>query len=137
VIRRGYFFTVPLFDRRPDDFFVGFRFLPVLAAGFIRCVRETPEVFFLVDRLRARGDLAGIATLAASRTFAVTFSASGVRSSLRSWVTLVNVPAACPNLRATVFRRGSWFGVRFRVAIASAPVLCLRGEGPHFSHPIK
>jgi hypothetical protein len=112
---------VPLFCRRPDDFFIRFRFVPAPAAGFTGCVRETREIFLLARVLRARG-FVGIAISAASRTFAVTFSARGAMFSLRSWVTLVNVPAACPSLRATAFRRGSCFGIRFRVVIALAPV---------------
>jgi hypothetical protein len=58
-----------------------------------------------------------VPALAALRTFLVIVSGSVERFSVNSCVTLESVPAACPSLRATAFKRGSCFTGRFLAAI--------------------
>lgn len=102
-----YFFVLLDFRPRPDDLPLGdFRFF-ALAALFAIGARAAGRVFFLGCRVLAGERPADVATLAASRTFVVTFSGSAERFSANSIVTLVSVPAALPILRATAFRRGS------------------------------
>jgi hypothetical protein len=90
----------------------------MVAVPFVFGLPAARRVLFLGCRVRTSERLTGAPLLAAFRIFASTLSGNVERFSVNSCVTFVSVPAACPNLRATVFRKGSCFTGRFFAAIS-------------------
>lgn len=119
-----YFFELEAFGPfRVDLLFGDFRLFEPTVARF----RAMWRILFLACRERTLRRLTGASARVDSRTFAVTFSGMAERFSVNSWVALANVPAACPSLRATVFRSGSRADLRFRAVIwAPSTELVLR-----------
>jgi len=101
---------------RGDFFFGNLRFSTV-AVSFVFGLRAAGRVLFLGCRVRTRERLPRVPLLAAFRIFVSTVSGNVERFSVNSCVTFVSVPAACPSLRATVFRKGSCFTGCFFAAI--------------------
>ena len=115
------------------DLSLGNLLFSTVAVPFVFGLRVTRRILFLGCRVPTRERSPGVPLLAAFRIFVATLSGNVERFSVNSCVTFVSVPAACPSLRATVFRKGSCFTGCFFAAIgflAGVPAsICLPACG--------
>jgi hypothetical protein len=102
-----------------------------VALSFVVCARTERRILFLGFSARTRERSAGVSILAASRTLVATVSDSAERLSAKSRVAFVSVPAACPRLRATEFRRFRFTSCLFVLFLVAIGFLLLIVFGPH------
>jgi hypothetical protein len=121
AVGKGYFFRLLVLAVRRSPFRRGDRRFVCAPAALVAVLRgrAARESFFLARRRRLRGPAADSPSFAAWRTLAAMLSGMAERLSANSWVTLVSVPAACPSVRATVFKSGFCVTARFLAAIYS------------------